>query len=100
MQNKMLNAGLRETERLIEIGQFVDLHQRPAKQLLQQLLERYEREVSAKKRTRAGPISNQKYYATRLIVVFKDTGNTINSSDIAEFQRCQIKVCKSASSCQ
>ena len=40
----------RETERLIETGQFVDTSE-ANKTTLKQLLERYEREVSSKKRT-------------------------------------------------
>ena len=40
----------RETERLIEVGQFVDTSE-ANKTTLKQLIERYEREVSSKKRT-------------------------------------------------
>ncbi len=40
----------RETERLIEIGQYVDLSE-ANKTTLRTLLERYEREVSSKKQT-------------------------------------------------
>ena len=42
----------RETERLIEMGQFVDTSE-ANKTTLATLLERYEREVSSKKRTKS-----------------------------------------------
>ena len=41
----------RETERLIEVGEFLDAPE-ANKTTLRQLLERYEREVSSKKRTK------------------------------------------------
>ena len=77
----------RETERLIEIGQFVDASE-ASKTTLKQLLERYEREVSAKKRTEQDPylIKN----ICKFDFVFK-TLNTINSSDIAEFRDARLK---------
>ena len=42
----------RETERLIEVGQYVDTSE-ANKTTLKQLIERYEREVSSKKRTQS-----------------------------------------------
>ena len=77
----------RETERLIEIGQFVDASE-ASKTTLKKLLERYEREVSAKKRTEQDPylIKN----ICKFDFVFK-TLNTINSSDIAEFRDARLK---------
>ena len=45
---------------MIEIGQFVDASE-ASKTTLKQLLERYEREVSAKKRTEQDPYLIKKY---------------------------------------
>lgn len=77
----------RETERLIEIGQFVDTSE-ASKTSLKQLLERYEREVSSKKRTEQDP------YLIRNICKFDFVTKMltqINSSDIAEFRDARLK---------
>jgi integrase len=77
----------RETERLIEIGQFVDTSE-ASKTTLKQLLERYEREVSSKKRTEQDP------YLIRNICKFDFVTKMltqINSSDIAEFRDARLK---------
>ena len=77
----------RETERLIEIGQFVDTSE-ASKTSLKQLLERYEREVSSKKRT------EQDKYLIRNICKFDFVTKMltqINSSDIAEFRDARLK---------
>ena len=77
----------RETERLIEIGQFVDTSE-ASKTSLKKLLERYEREVSSKKRTEQDP------YLIRNICKFDFVTKMltqINSSDIAEFRDARLK---------
>ena len=72
----------RETERLIEVGQFVDTTE-ANKTTLKTLLERYEREVSAKKRT-----TGDKYLISNIMKhSFVDKVLThVSSSDIAEFR--------------
>ena len=72
----------RETERLIEIGDFLDTTE-ANKTTLRKLLERYEREVSSKKRTRQDP------YLIKNICKYEFVNKVlshISSSDIAEFR--------------
>jgi len=77
----------RETEHLIEIGQYADLSE-ANKTTLKQLLERYEREVLSRKRT-----SSDKYLIRNICKYeFVDKMLTqINSSDIAEFRDHRLK---------
>ena len=72
----------RETERLIEVGQFVDTTE-SNKTTLRTLLERYEREVVPKKRT-----TGDKYLISNIMKhSFVDKVlSHITSSDIAEFR--------------
>ena len=84
----------RETERLIEVGQFVDLSE-ANKTTLQQLLERYEREVSSKKRTTADK------YLIRNIMQHEIVGKVlahVTSTDVAKFRDERLKTI-SGSSC-
>jgi len=77
----------RETERLIEIGSYQDLSE-ANKTTLKQLLERYEREVSSKKRTTA-----DKQYIKNIMkddFVHKVLAH-ITSSDIAAFRDKRLK---------
>ena len=72
----------RETERLIEVGEFLDTTE-ANKTTLRKLLERYEREVSSKKRTRQDP------YLIKNICKYEFVDKVlshISSSDIAEFR--------------
>ena len=76
----------RETERLIETGQFVDMSE-ANKTTLKQLLERYEREVSSKKRT-----TTDKYLIRNILkydFVHKPLSH-VSSSDIAEFRDARL----------
>ena len=83
----------RETERLIEIGQYQDLSE-ANKTTLKQLLERYEREVSSKKRTKA----DKQYIKNILTFDFvHKVLNHINSSDIASFRDERLKVVSGSS---
>jgi integrase len=72
----------RETERLIEVGQFVDMTE-ANKISLRQLLERYEREVVPKKRT-----TGDKYLISNIMQhdFVNKVLTHISSSDIAEFR--------------
>ena len=84
----------RETERLIEVGQFVDLSE-ANKTTLKELLERYEREVSAKKRTTA-----DKYLIKNIMrheIVSKVLAH-ISTTDVAKFRDERLKTI-SGSSC-
>jgi len=77
----------RETERLIEVGEFLDTTE-ANKTTLRQLLERYEREVSAKKRTK------QDKYLIRNICrqpIVSKVLSHVSSSDIAEFRDARLK---------
>ena len=77
----------RETERLIELGDFVDTSE-ANKTSLRVLLERYEREVSSKKRTEA-----DQYYISN-IMKFEFVNkmlSQISSSDIAAFRDERLK---------
>ena len=72
----------RETERSIELGQYVDTTE-ANKTTLRQLLERYEREVSVKKRSDTEP------YQIKNLLTFDFVDKTlaqISKSDIAEFR--------------
>lgn len=83
----------RETERLIEVGQFVDTTE-ANKTTLKTLLERYEREVSAKKRT-----TGDKYLISNIMkhsFVDKILSH-ITSSDIAEFRDKRLNVVSGSS---
>jgi len=81
------------TERLIEIGQYKDLTE-ANKTTLKQLLERYEREVSSKKRTKA----DKQYIKNILQFDFvHKVLNQINSSDIATFRDERLKVVSGSS---
>tara|TARA_R110000751_G_scaffold263725_1_gene362950 strand:+ start:335 stop:1339 length:1005 start_codon:yes stop_codon:yes gene_type:complete len=76
----------RETERLIEIGQYADLSE-ANKTTLKQLLERYEREVSSRKRT-----TSDKYLIRNIMqhdLVNKVLAH-ISSTDIAEFRDVRL----------
>ena len=77
----------RETERLIEIGQFVDTSE-ANKTSFKTLLQRYEREVVPKKRT-----TGDKYLISNICKhSFVDKVLThISSSDIAEFRDARLK---------
>ena len=83
----------RETERLIEIGQYQDLSE-ANKTTLKQLLERYEREVSPKKRTKA----DHQYIKN---IMKHDFVNKvlahISSSDIASFRDERLKTISGSS---
>jgi len=83
----------RETERLIEMGQFVDTSE-ANKTTLKELLERYEREVSAKKRTKS-----DKYLIRNICqhdFVHKVLSH-ISSSDIAKFRDERLKTISGSS---
>ena len=81
------------TERLIEIGQYKDLTE-ANKTTLKQLLERYEREVSSKKRTKA----DKQYIKNILQFDFvHKVLNQINSSDIATFRDERLKTISGSS---
>jgi integrase len=83
----------RETERLIEIGQFVDTSE-ANKTTLKTLLERYEREVSSKKRT-----ESDKYLIKNIMrhdFVNKVLSH-ISSSDIAEFRDKRLETISGSS---
>jgi integrase len=83
----------RETERLIEIGQFVDTSE-ANKTTLKQLLERYEREVSSKKRTRS-----DKYLIKNIMqhdLVDKVLSH-VSSSGIAEFRDKRLQTVSGSS---
>jgi integrase len=83
----------RETERLIEVGQFVDTSE-ANKTTLKQLLERYEREVSSKKRTKSDK------YLIRNICQFDLVDKVlshISSSDIAEFRDKRLETVSGSS---
>ena len=83
----------RETERLIEVGQFVDTSE-ANKTTLKQLIERYEREVSSKKRT-----SSDKYLIKNIMrhdFVNKVLSH-ISSSDIAEFRDKRLETISGSS---
>ena len=76
-----------KTERLIEIGQYQDMSE-ANKTTLQMLLERYEREVSSKKRTK----TDKQYIKNILKHEFVTKVLThINSSDIAAFRDERLK---------
>ena len=77
----------RETERLIEVGQFVDTTE-ANKTSLKTLLERYEREVVPKKRT-----TGDKYLISNIIKhdFVNKVLSHINSSDIAKFRDDRLK---------
>ena len=76
-----------KTERLIEIGQYQDMSEANKTTLLM-LLERYEREVSSKKRTKA----DKQYIKNILKHKFVTKVLThINSSDIAAFRDERLK---------
>ena len=83
----------RETERLIEIGQFVDTTE-SNKTTLRTLLERYEREVVPKKRT-----TGDKYLISNIMKhSFVDKVlSHITSSDIAEFRDKRLNVVSGSS---
>ena len=84
----------RETERLIEIGQFVDLSE-ANKPTLKALLERYEREVSSKKRSSA-----DKYLIKNIMrheIVSKVLAQ-ISTTDVAKFRDARLETI-SGSSC-
>ena len=83
----------RETERLIEVGQFVDTTE-ANKTTLKTLLERYEREVVPKKRT-----TGDKYLISNIMkhsFVYKVLSH-ITSSDIAEFRDKRLNVVSGSS---
>ena len=83
----------RETERLIELGQFVDLSE-ANKTTLATLLERYEREVSSKKRTKS-----DKYLIKNIMqhdLVNKMLSH-VSSSDIAAFRDERLKTVSGSS---
>ena len=83
----------RETERLIEVGQFVDTTE-ANKTTLKQLIERYEREVSSKKRT-----SSDKYLIKNIMrhdLVNKVLSH-VSSSDIAEFRDKRLETVSGSS---
>ena len=83
----------RETERLIEVGQYVDTSE-ANKTTLKQLIERYEREVSSKKRT-----SSDKYLIKNIMrhdFVNKVLSH-ISSSDIAEFRDKRLETVSGSS---
>jgi integrase len=83
----------RETERLIEVGQYQDLSE-ANKTTLKQLLERYEREVSSKKRTTA-----DKQYIKNIMkhdFIHKVLAH-ISSSDIASFRDERLKTISGSS---
>ena len=83
----------RETERLIEVGQFVDLSE-ANKTTLKELLERYEREVSAKKRTTA-----DKYLIKNIMrheIVSKVLAH-ISTTDVAKFRDERLKTISGSS---
>ena len=83
----------RETERLIEVGQFVDTSE-ANKTTLRQLLERYEREVSSKKRT-----ESDKYLIKNIMrhdFVNKVLSH-VSSSDIAEFRDKRLETVSGSS---
>ena len=76
-----------KSERLIEIGQYQDMSE-ANKTTLQMLLERYEREVSSKKRTK----TDKQYIKNILKHEFVTKVLThINSSDIAAFRDERLK---------
>ena len=82
-----------QTERLIEIGQYKDMSE-ANKTTLKQLLERYQREVSSKKRTKA----DKQYIKNILKFDFVNKVlNHINSSDIASFRDERLKVISGSS---
>ena len=83
----------RETERLIEIGQFVDTTE-ANKTTLRTLLERYEREAVPKKRT-----TGDKYLISNIMKhSFVDKVlSHITSSDIAEFRDKRLNVVSGSS---
>ena len=77
----------RETERLIEVGQFVDLSE-ANKTTLKALLERYEREVSSKKRSTA-----DKYLIKNIMrheIVSKVLAH-ISTTDVAKFRDARLE---------
>mgnify|MGYP002623814127 CR=1 FL=1 len=83
----------RETERLIEIGQYVDTSE-ANKTTLKELLERYQREVSAKKRTKSDK------YLIRNICQHDFVNKVlshISSSDIAKFRDERLKTISGSS---
>ena len=77
----------RETERLIEVGQFVDTTE-ANKTSLKTLLERYEREVVPKKRT-----TGDKYLISNIMKhdFVNKVLSHISSSDIAKFRDDRLK---------
>jgi integrase len=78
---------VRETERLIEVGQFVDLSE-ANKTTLKALLERYEREVSSKKRSSA-----DKYLIKNIMrheIVSKVLAH-ISTTDVAKFRDARLE---------
>ena len=84
---------VKETERLIEVGQFVDLSE-ANKTTLKALLERYEREVSAKKRTTA-----DKYLIKNIMrheIVSKVLAH-ITTTDVAKFRDERLKTISGSS---
>ena len=77
----------RETERLIEIGQYQDLSE-ANKTTLKELLERYEREVSSKKRSTA-----DKYLIKNIMrheIVSKVLAH-ISTTDVAKFRDARLE---------
>lgn len=84
----------RETERLIEMGQFVDTSE-ANKTTLRQLIERYGREVSPNKRS-----ASDKYLIKNIFnhATFIDKPLThVSSSDIAEFRDARLKTISASS---
>ena len=83
----------RETERMIEIGDFLDTTE-ANKTTLRTLLERYEREVSSKKRTKQDP------YLIKNICKYEFVDKVlshISSSDIAEFRDKRLEFVSASS---
>ena len=78
----------RETERLIEVGEFQDTSE-ANKTTLRQLLERYEREVSSKKRTEQDPYLIKNICRSEMV---NKVLSHINSSDIAEYRDARVKL--------
>ena len=83
----------RETERLIEVGEFLDTTE-ANKTTLRQLLERYEREVSSKKRTK-----QDKYLIKNICrhSLVEKVLSHVSSSDIAEFRDKRLEAVSASS---
>ena len=94
ISNQDAQRWARETERLIEVGQYVDLSE-ANKTTLKALLERYEREVSSKKRSSA-----DKYLIKNIMrheIVSKVLAQ-ISTTDVAKFRDARLETI-SGSSC-